>query len=98
MTYNTHPTYGVAEVVFGAAEYAMSQYKQRTVPTSAQSASIGNSESTYTIEGFEKTIYPKPNTIQTSFGAADYINAQTLQQWDNEVKAAAAEGNEEENH
>lgn len=82
MTYQTHPTFGVNEAVFGAASYAQAQYIQRTKKPSALSASIGDSATQPIIEGFEKVLYPKEGNTAVSFGAAAYVDAQTIQSWD----------------
>lgn len=95
MTYQTHPTFGVNEAVFGAASYAQAQYIQRTKKPSALSASIGDSASQPIIEGFEKIHHPKEGNTVVSFGAAAYIDAQTVQSWDTAAKEEAAKPKED---
>lgn len=96
MTYQTHPTFGVTESFLGPAGYANAQYIQRATNAPAQSMSVGDSATKDTIEGFEKIVRKQKGVTTVGIGAAEYVNAQTIQKWDDDVKGIHEEEEEDE--
>ena len=91
MTYNSRPMYGIKESFYGPAAYREAEFQQSVKPQSAQSLSVGDSDTKPTIEGFEKTIYPQAGTKQDLMGAAAVAQAQSLETWVEAEKEDASE-------
>lgn len=87
MTYNSRPMFGIKESFYGPAAYAQAQFEQSIKPQPAQSLSVGDSKNKYTIEGYEKTIYPQYGTKQELQGAAAISQAQAEETWRDEATA-----------
>lgn len=81
MTYKLRPMYGIKESFFGPAAYREAEFQQSMKPQSAQSLAVGDSKEQSTIEGYEKTVYPQPNTKQELMGMAAVSQAQAFQTW-----------------